>query len=160
MLHHLQIFSFTLKHLIRILARLEHARSASLGIHLGHLLRHLARSCQVNVLLAQAKDKGPSSSWADCTITKIDEGGGDYVPFSSPSMKIKTDCSPKRFRKYHDRLDTHRTSRSRVATPDCSIDLNRIVNGKGSFTSDLLVSTLQPAAIYAHMTDGDPKLRI
>lgn len=50
-------------------------------------------------------------------------------------MNIKTDCNPKRLRKYHDRLDTHRTSRSRVATPDCSIDLNRIVRGNGSFTN-------------------------
>ena len=48
---------------------------------------------------------------------------------------MKTDCNPKRLRKYHDRLETHRTSRSRVATPDCSIDLNRIVRGKGSFTN-------------------------
>ena len=48
---------------------------------------------------------------------------------------MKTDCSPKRFRKYHDRLETHRTSKSRVATPDCNIDLNRIVRGKGSFTA-------------------------
>ena len=56
-------------------------------------------------------------------------------PLSLPRMNIKTDCSPKRFRKYHERLETHRTSRSRVATPDCSIDLNRIVRGNGSFTS-------------------------
>ena len=47
---------------------------------------------------------------------------------------MKTDCSPNRFRKYHERLDTHRTSRSRVMTPDCSIDLKRMVRGKGSFT--------------------------
>ena len=57
------------------------------------------------------------------------------LPLSLPRMKIKTDCSPKRLRKYHERLDTHRTSRSRVATPDCSIDLNRIVRGNGSFTN-------------------------
>ena len=52
-------------------------------------------------------------------------------------MKVKTDCNPKRFRKYHDKDDTHRTSRSLVATPDCNIDLNRIVNGKGSFTEEV-----------------------
>jgi len=53
---------------------------------------------------------------------------------SLPRIKMKTDCSPKRFRKYHERLETHRTSRSLVITPDCSIDLKRIVSGKGSFT--------------------------
>ena len=49
-------------------------------------------------------------------------------------MKMKTDCKPKRFRKYQEREETHRTSRSRVATPDWSIDLKRSVRGKGSFT--------------------------
>lgn len=58
----------------------------------------------------------------------------NILPLSLPRMNIKTDCSPKRLRKYHDRLETHRTSRSWVATPDCSIDLNRIVKGNGSFT--------------------------
>lgn len=47
---------------------------------------------------------------------------------------MKTGWRPKRLRKYQDRLDTHRTSRSRVATPDWSIDLKRRVRGKGSFT--------------------------
>lgn len=47
---------------------------------------------------------------------------------------MNTDCNPNRLRKYHDKLDTHRTSKSLVATPDCSIDLKRIVNGNGSFT--------------------------
>lgn len=47
---------------------------------------------------------------------------------------MKTDCSPNRLRKYQERLETQRTSRSRVATPDWSMDLNRNVNGKGSFT--------------------------
>ena len=41
---------------------------------------------------------------------------------------------PKRLRKYHEREETHRTSRSRVATPDWSMDLKRRVRGKGSFT--------------------------
>lgn len=63
-------------------------------------------------------------------------------------MKMKTDCSPNRFRKYHDKLDTHRTSRSRVATPDWSIDLNRKVNGKGSFT--VLDRTLASALDSLH----------
>lgn len=47
---------------------------------------------------------------------------------------MKTDCSPNKLRKYHDKLETHRTSRSRVMTPDCNIDLNRMVNGNGNFT--------------------------
>lgn len=51
---------------------------------------------------------------------------------------MKTDCSPNRLRKYHDKDETHRTSRSRVATPDCSIDLKRMVRGKGSFTVQML----------------------
>jgi hypothetical protein len=57
-------------------------------------------------------------------------------PLSLPRMNPNTDCRPNKFKKYHDRLDTHRTSRSRVMTPDCSIDLNRIVRGKGNFTAD------------------------
>ncbi len=64
------------------------------------------------------------------------------LPLSFPRMKMKTDCRPKRFKKYHDRLETHRTSRSRVMTPDCSIDLKRMVRGKGSFTASSLVSRL------------------
>ena len=56
------------------------------------------------------------------------------LPLSFPRIKMKTGCSPKRLRKYHEREDTHRTSRSRVAMPDCSMDLKRIVRGKGSFT--------------------------
>ena len=63
---------------------------------------------------------------------------------------MKTDCSPKRFRKYHDRLETHRTSKSRVATPDCNIDLNRIVRGNGSFTN--AVSAYGPHYFDKHET--------
>ena len=48
---------------------------------------------------------------------------------------MKTDWSPKRFKKYQDKDDTQRTSRSRVATPDWSIDLKRMVRGNGSFTT-------------------------
>ena len=51
---------------------------------------------------------------------------------------MKTDCNPNKFRKYHERDETHLTSRSRVATPDCSIDLNRRVSGKGSFTDGIV----------------------
>ena len=115
MLYNFQILCFTLKHLIWILARLEYA-SASPWIHLGHLLCHLVRSCRLSV-------------------NRHQYGREFSLPLSLPRMNMKTDCSPKRFRKYHDRLETHRTSRSRVATPDCSIDLNRIVRGNGSFTN-------------------------
>lgn len=66
------------------------------------------------------------------------------IPLSFPKMKMKTDCNPNRLRKYHDRLETHCTSRSRVATPDCNIDLNRRVKGNGSFT----IRT--PVSIYAY----------
>ena len=67
----------------------------------------------------------------------------EYIPLSFPRMNMNTDCSPKRLRKYHESEDTHLTSRSRVATPDCSMLLKRIVRGKGSFTtrSALLIST-------------------
>lgn len=53
---------------------------------------------------------------------------------SLPSKKAKTGWRPKRLRKYHDKLETHLTSRSRVMTPDWSMDLKRIVKGNGSFT--------------------------
>ena len=58
---------------------------------------------------------------------------------SFPRRKINTDCNPIRLRKYHDKLETHRTSKSRVATPDCSIDLNLMVKGNGSFTMNYRV---------------------
>ena len=57
------------------------------------------------------------------------------LPLSFPRMKMKTGWRPKRLRKYQEREDTHRTSRSRVAMPDWSMDLKRIVNGNGSFTA-------------------------
>jgi len=64
----------------------------------------------------------------------------EEVPFSLPRIKMKTDCRPNKFKKYHDRLDTHRTSKSLVMTPDWSIDLKRIVSGKGSFTAQVDLS--------------------
>lgn len=45
---------------------------------------------------------------------------------------MKTLCNPKRHRKYQDKLDTHLTSKSLVMTPDCNMDLKRIVSGNGS----------------------------
>ena len=67
---------------------------------------------------------------------KVTRGGrtADNSPLSLPKMKMKTDCSPNKQRKYHDRLDTHRTSRSLVMTPDWSMDLKRMVRGNGSLT--------------------------
>lgn len=65
-------------------------------------------------------------------------------------MNPKTDCKPIKFRKYHERLDTHWTSRSRVITPDWSIDLKRIVNGKGSFTIIAGQHISLPSAIVSH----------
>ena len=47
---------------------------------------------------------------------------------------MKTDCRPKRLRKYHESDETHRTSRSRVSMEYFSIDLFGSVSGKGSFT--------------------------
>ena len=68
---------------------------------------------------------------------------------------MKTDCRPNRFKKYHDRLDTHRTSRSRVITPDCSMDLNRSVSGNGSFTvrSTSFLSASLPHRPVSNMPD-------
>lgn len=115
MFYDLHVLHFALKHLIWILPGLEHASSTGAGIHLRHLLGHLiGRYLEVSLELEQ---------WEQ-----------DYWPLSLPRMNMKTDCSPNRLRKYQERLDTHRTSRSRVATPDCSMDLNLMVNGKGNFT--------------------------
>ena len=61
---------------------------------------------------------------------------------------MKTDCRPKRLRKYHESEDTHRTSRSLVATPDWSIDLKRRVRGKGSFTVE--TGVVSPASILKY----------
>lgn len=72
-------------------------------------------------------------------------------------MNPKTDCKPIKFRKYHDRLDTHWTSKSRVITPDWSIDLNRIVNGKGSFTTIAGQHISLPSAIACPRTDHESR---
>ena len=58
-----------------------------------------------------------------------------YSQLLLPRMKLYTGWSPNRVRKYQDKLDTHLTSKSRVPTPDWSIDLNCGVSGKGSFTA-------------------------
>lgn len=65
------------------------------------------------------------------------------LPLSLPRMNPNTDCKPIRLRKYQDRLDTHLTSRSRVITPDWSMDLKRIVKGKGSFTTTRLAHAIE-----------------
>lgn len=55
---------------------------------------------------------------------------------SLPSRKLKTDCRPKMQRKYQLILDIHRGSISLVMTPDCSMLLNLMVRGNGSFTKN------------------------
>ena len=72
---------------------------------------------------------------------------------------MNTDCNPNRLRKYHDKLETHRTSKSRVATPDCSIDLKRIVKGKGSFTTYFNAQLAQPPEIRNQLSAGFYKQR-
>lgn len=67
---------------------------------------------------------------------------------------MKTDCRPNRFRKYHERLETHRTSRSRVATPDWSMDLKRMVSGKGSFTARRLAVGSRSSADFIPLRKG------
>lgn len=57
-----------------------------------------------------------------------------YLLFSLPSINEKTALKPNRFKTYQETADTHLTSKSFVATPDCSICLKRMVRGKGSFT--------------------------
>lgn len=60
----------------------------------------------------------------------------EYILLSLPRSSAKTDFRPIRFRTYQETALTHLTSRSGVATPDCSIDLNLMVRGNGSFTKD------------------------
>jgi len=61
-------------------------------------------------------------------------------PLSLPSRKLKTGCRPKIHRKYQLMLDIHLGSMSFVATPACSMLLNLMVKGKGSFTASQPVS--------------------
>lgn len=51
--------------------------------------------------------------------------------FSRPRIRENTDCNPMRFNTYHETAETHLTSRSFVATPDCNMLLNRTVRGNG-----------------------------
>lgn len=69
------------------------------------------------------------------------DGGGaeldrrvECLPLSLPRRKLKMGCRPKKHKKYHEMLDIHLGSMSLVATPACSILLNLIVKGNGSFT--------------------------
>lgn len=50
-------------------------------------------------------------------------------------MKLKTGCSPKIHKKYHEILDIHLGSMSLVATPAWSMLLNLMVRGNGNFTA-------------------------
>lgn len=80
-----------------------------------------------------------------------------YIPLSLPSMKLKTGCNPKMHKKYHEMLDIHRGSMSFVATPACSMLLNLMVRGNGSFTArDRLVSkSRRSIGRYARGAQGD-----
>ena len=55
--------------------------------------------------------------------------------------------NPKNLKTYQDNEDTHLTSKSRVITPDWSIDLNRTVKGNGSFT--IVPQSCQLRPIYS-----------
>ena len=75
---------------------------------------------------------------------------------------MKTDCNPNRLRKYHDRLDTHCTSRSWVATPDCNIDLNLKVKGNGSLTvrNPVSIPTSKSATLAEHVPSQGSNIRL
>lgn len=42
-------------------------------------------------------------------------------------------------------------------TPDCSIDLNRMVNGKGSFTSEIISNLIAPRDHQGHVQITNPE---
>lgn len=44
-LHDLEVLGFAQEHFVRVLAGLKHGRGAGAGVHLRHLLRHLACGC-------------------------------------------------------------------------------------------------------------------
>ena len=115
-----QVLCLSLELLVRVLAGGEHLR---LGPHLAHLRGHLVRSYTYR----SAKER-KERAWRE------EERSG--LPLSFPSKKLKTDCRPKMQRKYQLMLDIHLGSMSFVMTPDCSMLLNLIVIGKGSFTGD------------------------
>lgn len=123
-LHNLKVLSLTGEQLVGVLAGL-HGVHHSRRVGHTHLLGHLAGSC-----------KGISFQLSYKNFEKRSGRPRNNSPLSLPKIKPNTDCRPIKFRKYHDRLDTHFTSRSRVITPDWSIDLKRIVKGKGSLTSN------------------------
>lgn len=115
-LHDFQVLCLVQVQLVGVLAGLQWVDHCG-GIGHSHLLGHLVGSCQ---------------QLAFSNLFMIFE---QYIPLSLPRMNPKTDCKPIKLRKYQERLETHCTSRSRVMTPDCSMDLKRIVRGKGNFTA-------------------------
>lgn len=98
MLDNSEILGFGLELLVWVDSWSEHLRR-TLGTHLVHLCGHLTRSCDTSVEFRLGR------------CAEID------IPLSLPSMKLKTDCSPKIHRKYQLILDIQRGSMSLVATP-------------------------------------------
>lgn len=117
-----QVLYLTLELLVRVHARAEHLRL--LRSHLTHLLRHLVGSYR--------RDGG--SSVSERGPEKM-SGKPGCLPLSLPRIKLKMGCRPKKHKKYHEMLDIHRGSMSLVATPACSMLLNLMVKGNGSFTA-------------------------
>ena len=98
-----------------------------LRCHLAHLLGHLASSC-----------RGCQREFMDRPL--FVGGRRSSLPLSLPKRKLKTGCRPKMHKKYQLMLDIHLGSMSLVATPACSMLLNLMVNGNGSFTASECVS--------------------
>lgn len=62
---------------------------------------------------------------------------------SPPKINRNNPFRPNKLRKYHDREETQRTSRSGVSMPLCSMDLKPRVRGKGSLTARRIGIQLQ-----------------
>lgn len=113
MFNDLEILRLSVEELLRIFCA---AHGVLPHLLLDHLLADLVGSCETSAGV------------------QADKEAVDGLPLLLPKMKLYTGCSPNSVRKYQLRLLTHRTSRSLVPTPDCSICLNCGVSGKGSFT--------------------------
>lgn len=155
MLNDGKILGLGQKLLVGIYTRAKHLRL--LRAHLTHLLRHLVGSwgreeaCQREGLRdGEVISAGLMMAW-----------GG--LPLSLPSIKLKTGCSPKMQRKYHEMLDIHLGSISLVATPAWSMLLNLMVRGNGNFTAqdghshvshNILLDLSSPKEIENRRTDN------
>lgn len=126
-LHHFQVLCFAQVQLVGVLAGLQRVDHGS-GVSHSHLLGHLV------------------GSWSVLEDVVHVFNHICIIPLSLPRMNPKTDCRPIKLRKYQERLETHCTSRSRVMTPDCNIDLKRMVRGKGNFTAQSVSASLTHGA--------------